>query len=381
MAAGILDIVTADGSGDSISVLIGNSNGSFKAYTSYASDNGNRSLDLADLNQDGVLDVVTANYNPGTIGVLFGNRDGSFLAPTLINSFGGASGANIIALKDMNQDGIVDLINLGASTVELYLGNGDGSFRRGTSFAVGTDPAGVTIADFNNDGLLDLATSDAFTNTTSVILGNGNGSFKARVTLATPNNPRGIVSFDHNGDGNQDLVVTNYTNSRVTIFTGNGDGTFSNSGVLTTSSGPNIFDFGDFNRDGIMDLVTGDTGANVVSVFLGNGSTGVAALQQFSIVTKEEARDTLGYARSRIAELAQQREKVGAFESRLSSAVRNLEQSSLNYAEANSRIVDADVADESARLTAMRILQQSAAAVLAQANLQPRLALDLLGNI
>jgi flagellin len=72
--------------------------------------------------------------------------------------------------------------------------------------------------------------------------------------------------------------------------------------------------------------------------------------------------------------------KVGAFQSRLGFAVRQLQTMAVGQAEASSRIIDADIAEETARLVSGQVLQQSASAVLAQANLTPEIALRLLAE-
>ena len=76
--------------------------------------------------------------------------------------------------------------------------------------------------------------------------------------------------------------------------------------------------------------------------------------------------------------LSATRGKLGASEARLNSAVSNLTLARENFAAAESRIRDIDVAEETAELTRLTILQQGAAAVFAQANLQPEIALALL---
>ncbi|MCB0358756.1 MAG: flagellin FliC, partial [Bdellovibrionales bacterium] len=80
-----------------------------------------------------------------------------------------------------------------------------------------------------------------------------------------------------------------------------------------------------------------------------------------------------------ISSLVSNRGTLGAAESRLSVAVNNLQVARENFASAESQIRDVDVAEEAARLTRLNILQQAGAAVLAQANQQPALALTLLG--
>lgn len=103
------------------------------------------------------------------------------------------------------------------------------SFSPVTSFPVGGSPQAAVTADFNNDGLLDLATANSADNTVSVLLGNGDGSFRPVVSSPTTTGsgaglgPRSLAVGDFDGDGSDDVVTVN--NSDVTILLGNGDGT------------------------------------------------------------------------------------------------------------------------------------------------------------
>lgn len=81
----------------------------------------------------------------------------------------------------------------------------------------------------------------------------------------------------------------------------------------------------------------------------------------------------------KIEQLALQKGTIGAFQSRVETAINNLQLTSTNVRAAESRIRDVDVAFESAKLTRLNILQQAGAAVLAQANVQPQIAIQLLG--
>ncbi len=138
---------------------------------------------------------------------------------------------------------------------------------------------------------------------------------------------------------------------------------------------------GDFNGDGVSDLVSADVVSNSLGVFLGNSNDGVSALQSFSLKTQQDSRNSMSYLRKTLERVGQQRGHIGAFQSRVEVAANNLRQSSLAYSEANSRIVDIDVAEESASLTASTIIQQAASSVLAQANQQPQIMLQLLGGV
>ena len=126
------------------------------------------------------------------------------------------------------------------------------------------------------------------------------------------------------------------------------------------------------------------TGVEGTLQALGLASTGTSAITySISAATGEgaqsAARLALDAVNNAISSLAIQRGNLGASEARLSVAIKNLSVSRENFAAAESRIRDVDVAEESAELTRLNILQQAGAAVLAQANQQPQLALQLLG--
>ena len=110
------------------------------------------------------------------------------------------------------------------------------SFSPATSFPAGTNPQAVVTADFNNDGKLDLATSnyDQMTGdgAVTVLLGNGDGSFQPAQTSATGPYPVSLAAGDFNADGKLDLATANQDvftltgDNDVSILLGNGDGTF-----------------------------------------------------------------------------------------------------------------------------------------------------------
>jgi len=109
-----------------------------------------------------------------------------------------------------------------------------------------------------------------------------------------------------------------------------------------------------------------------------DGSSSGIGLQGVAVSTAEAAQSALGAISSAIATVASRRGSLGSIESRLNTAIANLRVARENFSAAESRIRDADVAEESANLTRTSILQQAGVSVLAQANQQPSLALSLL---
>ena len=135
----------------------------------------------------------------------------------------------------------------------------------------------------------------------------------------------------------------------------------------------------DFNGDGVLDILTTDKNSDTASVLLGSTREGVNPLLNFSLKTKSESLQALAPLDRKLDSLNAQRGYIGAFQSRLDVASNVLQVSTENFRAAESRIRDADIAKEAAELVRTQILQQAASAVLAQANQQPALALQLLG--
>ncbi len=141
---------------------------------------------------------------------------------------------------------------------------------------------------------------------------------------------------------------------------------------------PRAVTLADLNEDGVLDLVAGTRNQETLIVRLGNTREGISPLLEFSLETQADALQALAPLGDKLDALSEQRGTIGAFQSRLQSALNTLSAVGENYAAAESRIRDADIAFESSKLTRLNILQQAASAVLAQANVQPSLALELL---
>lgn len=137
------------------------------------------------------------------------------------------------------------------------------------------------------------------------------------------------------------------------------------------------------NGDGVLDVVLAGrngSGDSAIAVRFGATKDGLAPLLSFSLSTQADALQAMGYLDQTLNNLAKQRGVIGSFQSRVSVALSTLAASRENFAAAGSRIQDADVSAESATLLRTQILQQAGAAVLAQANVQPQLAIQLLAG-
>jgi hypothetical protein len=226
-----------------------------------------------DFNADGFADLALANSTDGTVSVLLGNGDGTFQAQAV---YGVGGDPVAVATADFNGDGRPDLAVVGKSnkTVSILLGAGGGTFHPKVNYGVGRSPAWVVAGDFNDDGKVDIAVTNGVDNTLSVLMGNGDGTFQTQVIYATGLDPSGLAVGDFNGDGHLDLAATAVDSDAASILLGKGDGTFGPHTEYATGVYPFSVATADLNGDGKLDLVVANqdsTGIGTVSVLLGNG--------------------------------------------------------------------------------------------------------------
>jgi hypothetical protein len=269
---GIPDLAVANQSSNTVSILLGEGNGTFTPATTLTTGNSPSALAVGDFNGDGNLDLIVANSADSSLSVFLGNGSGGFTLGSLITGLGATDPVSV-AVADFDGDGRLDfaVCNYSTNTISVYLGNGNGTFRlTSTTPVVLNGPSFVAVSDFNGDGIPDLAIANTGANTVTVTLGNGDGTFgKTNTTVPAGTAPVWIGAADFNGDGYQDLAIVNRGANSVTIVPGKGNGTFQTSTTYTVGTAPTSLAIGDVNGDGILDLVTANSGSNTVSVLLG----------------------------------------------------------------------------------------------------------------
>jgi hypothetical protein len=186
---------------------------------------GANQLIQADFNGDHIPDLATVNNSSNTVSIIINNGDGTFRAHT---EFATGPGPTGLAAVDLNKDGKLDLVVSNsqadaAHSVSILIGNGDGTFQPHRDINGGAVPNSITVGDFNHDGNPDIATSNfsgpetaaATLNEVVVNLGDGKGGVLARKTTTgfgakpDPGNPEFLVTkivwADFNRDGKDDL--------------------------------------------------------------------------------------------------------------------------------------------------------------------------------
>ena len=379
---GTLDVLATHGASDTFSVMLGAGDGTFGAALSFATNGAPQGITVADFNGDGKQDVAVRTQTGETVDLFMGNNDGTFLAPTTLSAPG--IGVEIEAF-DLNNDSFVDLVVTGGNMdMKVYLNGGSGNFTLAQNIVKDNWNYAVEVADFNRDGIYDLAYTDgsAALGPLCVALGNGDGTFIAADRYDIDNNRPALLATDLNGDGIVDLAVTPHLGApgiNLNVFVGRGDGSFipSMSGYYADPDTPYAADGADFNEDGAVDLVIGSQAGNRTYVALAN-TRQTGATPYLDLASQAGAQAAMGTIEQSMERILAARGVVGAALSRLQVAANHAAALSAEYESALSRITEPDIADEVAKMVREQIVQRTATAILAQANQQLLIALKLL---
>lgn len=297
---GLTDLVTTNMGSNTLSLLFGNGDGTFKEQVQLNVCREPRALAINDFNEDGHPDIALACSGSDQVALLFGHPDGKFEEGP---QYPVHRTPVAIASDDLNGDRKPDLIvALRNDKIKVFLGAGGGEFRHGAQYEYGDTPTSVALSDLNGDGKIDLAVTNGgpMSNAVSIWIGKGDGSFLQPKDYSTGKRPLGVSFADFNSDRITDLLVINGERDSFTTFLGTGDAAFQPGRDSGADAGPNYGLARDFNGDHVPDVAIVNLQSNNLSILFGRGDgtfeypprnyrtkSGPFALATFRVTTTE----------------------------------------------------------------------------------------------
>ena len=274
-----IDLATADAQSNVVAVRLNRGDGTFERRETYPAGGRPSSLAAGDLDGDDDLDVVVTNSNVTTLSVLPNLGGGVFGSRETV---GVGNNPDTVEIADLDGDDDFDMVatNRTDDTVSVLRNVGSGRlFEPDYTYPVGDGPRGMAIADFDTDGLLDVAVAnfaEGAGNSLSVLLNNGNSTFADQRVFETGEGPRGVASGDLNNDGRPDLAVTqpgaDGLGTTLAVLLNLGEGDFAERVEFASGGdGPHGIAAADLNSDGFDDVAVANSGSDTVGILLYQG--------------------------------------------------------------------------------------------------------------
>ncbi|MFC2114507.1 FG-GAP-like repeat-containing protein, partial [Bacteroidota bacterium] len=258
-------VVTVPDGVNGFSVYLGNGDSTFQTKTDYYT--GSRPWDMVshDIDYDGDMDLMICRDQGGDFRIYKNNGSGIFSYYTS-KSLGSATYPKAIEAGYFNDDTLIDVVVAKNTGISVFLGHPTFYFLSPTSYIAGLGIRELTLGDFNNDSITDIAASSSTYDEVYVFIGNGDGTFKDKVEYMAGDGPRGIEAYDMNGDANLDLVISNNSDSTLFIMLGDGSGVFDSTMMFPIRAKPFTSAVADIDDDGDMDLVVTLSGMDSVAI-------------------------------------------------------------------------------------------------------------------
>jgi hypothetical protein len=310
-SSGNTDLAIVNYGDGTISVPAGLGDGTFKAARSYLTGLERKAIAAGDLNGDGISDLVVTNYcgndgsctGNGNAAVFLGNADQTY---RLGSTYTLGSGPVAVSLADVNGDGKLDLlaVNRNDKTLMVMLGNGDGTFGKAQTISLSGSPNALYVADFNGDGKKDVAIASdcgqatcTQAGTVDIWLGNGDGTFTKTNSYPVGYSPVSIAGGALSSNGYQDLAVANAcgqdatckSGGTATILVGDGTGKFTQSGEVSLGQSPSSIALAKLGGGSNLNLIVAERGSNQVAVLPGDGSGGFGPAASYAVGTAPAA--------------------------------------------------------------------------------------------
>jgi hypothetical protein len=267
---GFPDATTGNVADNTVSIVLGNGNGTFAPQQVVAVGGSPHGIAVLDADGDGDPDIATANTGSNNVSLILNNGNGVFGAATSFDA--GGSGEYSMGAGDMTGDGIADLVvgTQGDSTIHVLRGNGNGTFTHHASRAAGGATWQLTLGDVDGDGDLDVATGNGGSGNGAILKNNGDGTLAAATVISAPGSIVSSDLGDLDGDGDLDWVLASYGAARWFVFRNNGTGTMTASQSFVAPNAASCAVFLDFDNDRDLDLALVDEVADVVLLMRNN---------------------------------------------------------------------------------------------------------------
>jgi hypothetical protein len=234
-----------------------------------------------DFDGDGHIDLAVANIGADTVSILFGDGQGGFLPHVQYPSGSKPRGLTVL---DLEGDGDPDIAtaNRGSSDVALLANRGDGTFDPAVFVeAGGSTETSIFAVDADADGISDLFVGHFGSKDVTLLIGDGSGGFSVTATQSVGGSPWMLMGGDVDGDGNADAATCNFDSGTAAIVRGTGAGGLHPASFVPAGTFPLAIDLGDLEGDGDLDLMVSNYGSSDFTYLVNDGAGGFGAPTSF----------------------------------------------------------------------------------------------------